>query len=387
MFSGIVEEVGRIASARRRDRLLALDVEWKEAGRGVKVGDSVAINGVCLTVTANQARRFSFDIIPETLAKTNLGMLPIGAAINIERSLRLGDRVGGHFVLGHVDGLAEIRRRGDDGKSTLLEIEPPPSVHQLFVPKGFVALNGVSLTVVEVSERSFTVALIPQTKRVTNLGSVEVGDLLNIEVDYLAKLARFRRQVIPARETSTCLPSPYGNFTLISYQNGLDTPHLVLRRPWKGLPLVRIQSSCITAEAFRSLRCDCADQLDASLALIGKEGGLLIYLHDEGRGIGLRAKLRAYALQDLGFDTVAANEILGFPPEARTFEDAITILQDLGVRTVRLLTNNPRKVESLRGGGIEVLERIPLPPKLRPENRTYLRAKRDILGHLLEELE
>jgi 3,4-dihydroxy 2-butanone 4-phosphate synthase / GTP cyclohydrolase II len=150
-------------------------------------------------------------------------------------------------------------------------------------------------------------------------------------------------------------------------------------------PLVRLHSECLTGDVFGSRRCDCGAQLDAALALIAAEGGVLLYLRQEGRGIGLRAKLRAYALQEHGCDTIEANERLGLPVDAREYATAAALLRDLGVTRLRLLTNNPAKVAGLAAAGLTVTARAPLVVAPSPENARYLATKRDRLGHLLGE--
>ncbi|MEZ5333675.1 MAG: GTP cyclohydrolase II, partial [Thermoanaerobaculia bacterium] len=149
--------------------------------------------------------------------------------------------------------------------------------------------------------------------------------------------------------------------------------------------LVRLHSQCLTGDLFGSLRCDCGAQLQASLERIGREGsGVLVYLMQEGRGIGLLNKLRAYELQDVGHDTVEANQRLGFRPDQRDYGVAAQILRDLGIRSLRLMSNNPDKVGALELYGLEVTERLPLEIPPTPESRDYLRTKRDKLGHHLK---
>jgi 3,4-dihydroxy 2-butanone 4-phosphate synthase / GTP cyclohydrolase II len=193
-----------------------------------------------------------------------------------------------------------------------------------------------------------------------------------------------------ARGAVTRLPTPHGEFTVTAYPRpGSDQPDLALSMGEiaDGEPvLARIHSECLTGDVFGSGRCDCGEQLQRALARIAAEGrGVLLYLRQEGRGIGLHNKLLAYQLQDEGLDTVEANERLGFPADLRHYGTAAAILRDLGVRRVRLLTNNPRKLAGLASGGIEVVERAPLLVDPGAENARYLAAKRDRLGHLLPE--
>jgi 3,4-dihydroxy 2-butanone 4-phosphate synthase/GTP cyclohydrolase II len=191
------------------------------------------------------------------------------------------------------------------------------------------------------------------------------------------------------RDSSARLPTIFGEFVMTLYREdgAKDTKdHVCLRMGDTAgpPPLVRIHSECLTGDVFGSVRCDCGEQLLAALEAIAKEGrGVVVYLRQEGRGIGLSNKLQAYALQDKGLDTVDANLHLGLPVDDRDYSVAAAMLADQGVKQVRLLTNNPKKISGLEIGRIEVVERVPLTINPRPENQYYLKTKEDKLGHLL----
>ena len=183
MFTGIVEEVGRAASAPNGE----LFIHAAAVLEGTKLGDSIAVNGACLTVTRLGPDGFAVDLAPETLRRTNLGALTAGAAVNLERSLEFGGRVGGHLVQGHVDGVAHIERITPEGNASIVRFQLPGKLARYVTEKGFIAVEGVSLTVVGAGDDWFSVTLIPFTGEHTNLGAKTPGDPVNIEVDILAK--------------------------------------------------------------------------------------------------------------------------------------------------------------------------------------------------------
>jgi 3,4-dihydroxy 2-butanone 4-phosphate synthase / GTP cyclohydrolase II len=206
----------------------------------------------------------------------------------------------------------------------------------------------------------------------------------------IADLIEYRRRTekLVRRVVTTRLPTTWGMFTAHGYESAVDPkPYVALTlgeiRPGDEV-LVRVHSGCLTGDVFHSLRCDCGQQLHLALERIQNEGkGVLLYLEQEGRGIGLINKLKAYALQDEGLDTVEANERLGFAADQREYGIGAQVLYDLGVRKVRLMANNPRKRAGLEGHGLQVVERVPLRAGVHEANRRYLETKRDKLGHLL----
>jgi 3,4-dihydroxy 2-butanone 4-phosphate synthase/GTP cyclohydrolase II len=206
----------------------------------------------------------------------------------------------------------------------------------------------------------------------------------------VAELVGYRRRTekLVERVVSTRLPTVFGDFVAVGYRSLLDNKHHValVKGEVDGVDdvLVRVHSECLTGDVFHSLRCDCGEQLESALSMIESEGrGVLLYLSQEGRGIGLLNKLRAYKLQEEGLDTVDANLRLGLPADLRDYGIGAQILSDLGLTSIRILTNNPRKISGLAGYGLSVTDTIPIQHIPNPHNEAYLRAKRDRLGHTL----
>jgi riboflavin synthase len=187
MFTGLVEALGRVEQVVNEGPGRRLTLLWPNLAEPLALGESIAVNGCCLTVVETKAERFDVQAGPETLLRTNLGQAAVKDPVNLERSLRIGDRLGGHFVQGHVDTTATLRERRTEGDWEFLAFEHDPSWSSLMVPKGSIAVDGVSLTLVAVASGSFSVMLIPHTLAVTTLGSLKLGSRVNIETDMIAK--------------------------------------------------------------------------------------------------------------------------------------------------------------------------------------------------------
>jgi GTP cyclohydrolase II len=177
------------------------------------------------------------------------------------------------------------------------------------------------------------------------------------------------------------LPSRFGNFKIQTFAEGIKEHLVIFKEPFTDAPLVRIHSECLTGDAIGSLKCDCRDQLEYALKAISEKGGMVIYLRQEGRNIGLLNKTNAYALQDMGYDTVQANHQLGFATDERSYEVVEFILEHFGISKINLLTNNPKKIESL--GSIEIVSRVPIIIESNEYNEGYLKTKKEQMGHLL----
>jgi len=239
----------------------------------------------------------------------------------------------------------------------------------------------------EILNEDGTMARLPDLRRFSDehgLTMISIEDLIR---------HRRRTELIVERLVETTLPTETGPWTMFLYASSHETDlHVALVKGdpellGAGEPLVRVHSQCLTGDIFGSRRCDCGDQLDRAMRAIQEEGlGVLLYMRQEGRGIGLLNKLRAYNLQDKGFDTVAANEELGFRPDERDYGVGAQILFDLGVRRMRLLTNNPSKRIGLESYGLTIVDRVPIAISPKAENLRYLATKRDKLGHLLPEI-
>ena len=237
----------------------------------------------------------------------------------------------------------------------------------------------------EIMNEDGTMARVPQLTEF-----VEEHDLKMITVKDLAEY-RLMKEALVEEVTSTILPTHSGDFQSVAFKNLLDDQiHIALVKGEinKDKPtLVRVHSQCLTGDVFGSYRCDCGEQLNKSMEMIEQEGtGVLLYLYQEGRGIGIVNKLKAYALQDEGKDTVQANEALGFKPDLRDYGIGAQILRKLGLGKIRIMTNNPRKIVGLEGYGLKLVERVPIEVQAKKDNLKYLRTKQKKLGHMFQNI-
>ncbi len=238
----------------------------------------------------------------------------------------------------------------------------------------------------EVMNEDGTMARLPDLEKFSEKHDIKIVSVADT-ISY-----RMRNESFVNRAAETILPTPYGEFSAVAFVNDIDDyEHLALIKgeidPEKEI-LVRVHSQCLTGDVLGSYRCDCGEQLNEAMRMVQDEGlGVILYLQQEGRGIGLANKLKAYALQDKGLDTVEANEELGFEADLRDYGVGAQILASLGVQKMRLITNNPKKMVGLEGYGLKVTGRVPIEIEPRPENRKYLSTKCHKLGHLMSSVE
>jgi len=342
---------------------------------------------VCAPITAERAKELNLDLMVD--ANTSLHETPFTVSIDYLHGTSTGVSVSDRSIT--VRALVDPKAQAND-------FARPGHIFPLRAMEGGVLrraghteaaidicrLAGLNPAAVlcEILAEDGTMARVPQL--------LKIAEKFNLKIITVRALIeyRMRREKLVQRIVSTKLPSQYGEFKLYLYRTQTDSKdHIALVKgdisPEKPT-LVRVHSECLTGDVFGSLRCDCNAQLVASMKRIEAEGrGVVLYMRQEGRGIGLLNKLKAYNLQDEGFDTVEANEELGFRADLRDYGIGAQILHDLGVGKMRLLTNNPKKIIGLTGYGLEVVERVPLEIHPNRHNERYLTTKRDKLGHLI----
>jgi 3,4-dihydroxy 2-butanone 4-phosphate synthase/GTP cyclohydrolase II len=235
----------------------------------------------------------------------------------------------------------------------------------------------------EIMNEDGTMARLPQLEVFAGKYSLKIVSVADL-IAY-----RYRHEKLVQRVAEAKLPTPFGNFRVIAYKSSTDPAEhlaLVMGDVATDEPvLVRVHSQCLTGDVFHSLRCDCGEQIEMSMKRIAEEGrGVVLYMRQEGRGIGIHNKIKAYALQDNGMDTVEANLSLGFKADHRDYGVGAQILADLGIHSMRLMTNNPKKISGLESYGLKIVEQLPITTEPNPYNRRYLRTKQKKMGHLLK---
>jgi 3,4-dihydroxy 2-butanone 4-phosphate synthase / GTP cyclohydrolase II len=342
---------------------------------------------ICAPITAARAKALDLDLMVET--NTSVHETPFTISVDYRHGTTTG--------VSAADRAATARALADDATQPA-DLARPGHIFPLRAMEGGVLrraghteaaidlcrLAGVNHTAVlcEIMNEDGTMARTPELLALARryaMKIITVRDLIE---------HRMQTEKLVRRLVATRLPTKYGDFEIYLYKSETDNKEHVALVKGKISPdaptLVRVHSECLTGDLFGSLRCDCNEQLVAALRMVEKSGsGVVLYMRQEGRGIGLVNKLKAYKLQDEGLDTVEANEKLGFRADLRDYGIGAQILRDLGVRKLRLLTNNPKKIVGLQGYGLEVVERIPLEMDPNDFNLRYLRTKRDKLGHLI----
>lgn len=354
---------------------------------------------ICLAINAERAEEL--DLYPMVSNNTSNFQTPFTVSIDARNGITTG--------VSSKDRATTILTAIDD-KATADDLVRPGHVFPLKAQRGGVLVRtghtegAVDLTriaglkpaavICEIMTEDGNMAKLPDLKKFAekyNLKTCTIADIIKY---------RHEQERLIEKRVTVKLPTVYGNFTLHLYRSFVDDyQHLALclgvgsesgnaPSPLHNEPvLVRVHDECLTGDIFGSLRCDCGEQLHSALQIIQNHGkGVLLYMRQEGRGIGLENKLHAYVLQEKGLDTVEANERLGFPADKRDYGIGAQILRDLGITKMRLLTNNPKKFAALAGYGLEIVERVPIVMEPQEENKHYLRTKKEKLGHIIEKV-
>lgn len=348
---------------------------------------------VCLSITAEKARQLSLPMMVEdnTEAQGTAFTVTVDAdpKFGVSTGISAYDRATTIRVA--VDSMAkpdDLRRPGHVSPLVAREGGVLRRAGHTEAAVDLARLAGLnpSGVICEIMNADGTMARVPQLFEFARKHSLKVINIAQL-IAYRLQSERF-----VVREAVAKLPSAYGDFNVYAYRNILDdSNHLALVKgdvENKSDVLIRVHSECLTGDVFASLRCDCGPQLEAAMAMIAaEEHGVLVYLRQEGRGIGLLNKIKAYDLQDGGQDTVQANESLGFKPDLRDYGVGAQILCDLGLSSVRIITNNPRKIVGLEGYGLNVTGRVAMPPACNSHNLGYLVTKKEKMGHWLDGLQ
>ncbi len=344
---------------------------------------------ICLAMTEERLRELDLPLIVDAPANTSLFQtafsVPIDARVGVTTGISAADRATTIRVA--VDDRTRPADLVRPGHVQTLRARPGGVLVRTGQTEGSVDLARLAglkpaAVICEIMNDDGTMARMADLERFATRHGLKILTIRDL-VEY-----RMRHERLVRRAAVTSLPTRHGVFTAVAYTSDVDPhPHLALVKGTidSAEPvLVRAHSECLTGDVFGSERCDCGEQLQAAMKMIEREGrGVILYMRQEGRGIGLLNKLKAYSLQDSGRDTVQANTDLGFKPDLRHYGVGAQILLDLGVRKMRLLTNNPKKIVGLEGYGLEVVERVPIEMPARATNRRYLATKKTKLGHLL----
>ncbi len=335
-----------------------------ELGLSAQAGTNTALHGTAFTVSVDAVHGTTTGISAHDRAVTIKAL--------VDKETRPSDlaRPGHVFPLVAADGGVLVRAGHTEAAVDLARLAG-------LTPAGVLC---------EIMAEDGTMARLPALQRLARRFGMHIVTIKDL-IDY-----RRQREKLIRRVVETTLPTDFGEFRVIVYEDVVEPyAHLALvRGDVRGQErvLVRVHSQCLTGDVLHSQRCDCGQQLAKAMQMIAEEGrGVLLYMRQEGRGIGIANKLRAYALQDQGLDTVEANVALGFAPDLRDYGIGAQILCDLGLSSIRLLTNNPRKIVGLRGFGLDIVERVPIVVPPSRKNLRYLVTKRDRLGHLLGDIE